>query len=528
MRQRLAAGAVAVLLGAGSVSVVSIANAPAASAATRASVLAAAASYAREKGYHIGIAVLDTKTGRSYGSGDDTGTFASESVIKVMIANRLIVQGRMHGTTERRAYRMITRSDDGIASAFYTSVGGDQLINWVKQRYHVWNLGYPPRHAGWWGNTRITPRGLVRYYARVKRDAKVAPWLLNAMHHAKPYGSDGVYQFFGLPQATSGFGIKQGWGCDYASGCDTSDFNTTGFVNNNRYAVAILARGPLKYYGRPISSMLSQTAKLLLPGGHFPDPVPTVRELTRTTGRVTGGQRIGIYGSSFTHVQAVLFGGVRGSSVDVIGPHHLRVTTPPHASGSYAVRVVTGHGTSPVTVRFRFIAAPAISSVRPPAGPTSGGTDVTITGARFTGATGVLFGGQRGTNLHVSSSTSMTVTVPPGQAGTVDVRVVTPYGTSPVVAADRFSYLAAPSVADVSPSSGPVGGGTLVTISGTGLGAVTSVSFGDVPATDFSVLSDSMLTARAPAHASGRVDVTVVTPGGSSAAVPADTFSFQG
>jgi hypothetical protein len=525
MTQRLRSGVAVVLLVAGSAVAVTIVHAPRATALTRANVLSAAAAYAREKGYHIGIAVFDTKRGRSYGSGDDTGTFASESVIKVMIANRLIVQGRMYGTTERRAWRMITRSDDAIASSFYGSVGGDQLINWVKRRYNVWNLGYPPRRAGWWGNTRITPRGLVRYYARMKRDARVAPWLLSAMHHAKPYGSDGTYQYFGLPQATSGFGIKQGWGCDYAGGCDSADFNTTGFINNNRYAVSMLARGPLSTYGRPISSMLSHAANLLLPGGHFPDPVPTVRELTRTTGRTSGGQRVGIYGTSFTHVRAVLFGQARGTSISVLSPTHLRVTTPPHAAGSYRVRVVTSHGTS-AAVRFRYIAPPAVSSVRPAAGSTAGGSMVTITGARFTGVTGVLFGGRRGTNLHVASSTTLTVTAPPASAGTVDVRVITPYGTSAVVAGDHFAYLNPPTVSGVSPGSGPAAGGTTVTITGSQLRYTSAVSFGDVPATDVTVVSDSTVTVRAPAHVSGRVDVTVVTPGGRSPRVPADTFSF--
>lgn len=173
-----------------------------ASAATRPSVLKAAAGYARAQGYHIGIAVYDTKTKHMYGSGDTTGPFASESVVKVMIANRLLVQGRMSGSTARRAWKMITQSDDAIATSFYGSVGGDGLINWIKRRYHVWDLGSPPSSPGYWGNTHITPRGLVKYYARMKRDRRVAPWLLTAMRHIHEYGSDGTYQYFGLPSAT--------------------------------------------------------------------------------------------------------------------------------------------------------------------------------------------------------------------------------------------------------------------------------------------------------------------------------------
>src|SRR5436305_14021267 len=72
---------------------------PGAAVATRASVTQQAASYGTARGYRVGIAVYDTLRGRAYGAGADTDSFASESVVKVMIANRLLVQGRMHGTT---------------------------------------------------------------------------------------------------------------------------------------------------------------------------------------------------------------------------------------------------------------------------------------------------------------------------------------------------------------------------------------------------------------------------------------------
>jgi hypothetical protein len=38
--------------------------------------------------------------------------------------------------------------------------------------------------------------------------------------------------------------IKQGWGQDDDDWTASSDFNSTGFVNGDRYAVAILLTGP--------------------------------------------------------------------------------------------------------------------------------------------------------------------------------------------------------------------------------------------------------------------------------------------
>ena len=498
-----------------------------ASAASRSSVLAAAAAFARSQGYHIGIAVYDTKTNRTYGSGDDAGPFASESVVKAMIATRLLVQGRMSGTTARLAWKMITQSDDGIATSFYGSVGGDGLIHWIKKRYHVWNLGSRPSSPGYWGNTHITPRGLVTYYARMKRDPRVGPWLLRAMHHARAYGSDGTYQFFGLPSATTGAAVKQGWGCDFAAGCDTADFNTTGFVNNDRYAVAILARGPLSTYGAAIGSMLTHTARILLPSGHFPDPRPTVRELTRSKGHAVGGQRVGVYGSDFTDVRAVLFGNARGTAVDVRGPNFLQVTTPAHRVGSYPVRVVTNHGTSPIgSVRFTFGRAARVFAVTPRAGPAGGGTRVTITGQHLGNATQVLFGGVPGTNLQVTSNAAIAVTAPQHDPGGVHVRVINPFGRSSVSAADQFQFAGVPTITDVSPDNGAASGGTEVTITGTHLTAVTKVLFGKTPAGNLVHVSSTSLTVIAPAHPSGQVNVVASGPGGASPAGPAALFTY--
>jgi uncharacterized membrane protein YfcA len=63
-----------------------------------------------------------------------------------------------------------------------------------------------------------------------------------------------------------------------------------------------------------------------------------------------------------------------------------------------------------------------------------------VTGTGFTSATGVLFGSVPATSMTVDSPTSISATVPAQAAGTVDVRVVGPYGTSAVVGTDTFTY----------------------------------------------------------------------------------------
>jgi len=78
----------------------------------------------------------------------------------------------------------------------------------------------------------------------------------------------------------------------------------------------------------------------------------------------------------------------------------------------------------------------------------------------------------------------------------------------------------------VSPTAGPTGGGTTVTITGTGFTGASAVDFGATPATSFTVNSDTQITATSPAHSAGAVDITVVTPWATSATGSADQFTY--
>ena len=131
---------------------------------------------------------------------------------------------------------------------------------------------------------------------------------------------------------------------------------------------------------------------------------------------------------------------------------------------------MTGPGgttTTSTADEFTYLSAPAVTGISPAAGPTDGGTSVTITGTGFTDATKVNFGTVAATNLDVVSATQITATSPAG-TGTVDVIVTGPGGVSGSVPADEFTYM---TVASVSPAQGPTNGGTLVTIKGTGFTA---------------------------------------------------------
>ena len=85
---------------------------------------------------------------------------------------------------------------------------------------------------------------------------------------------------------------------------------------------------------------------------------------------------------------------------------------------------------------------------------------------------------------------------------------------------------AAPIVTSVSPNSGLTSGGGTITITGSNFtSSDTEVFFGSIPGTDVVVVSDSSITVTVPAG-SEIVDVTVVTPFGTSAITVNDEYTY--
>ena len=229
--------------------------------------LAAAADLAFAAGYTAGVAVLDTVTGRIRSAGD-SGEFAAESVVKALIATRILLEGGMAGDVAETAFRMVSQSDDDAADELYGLAGADGVLPWVAEHYGIDDLGSPPWRPYWWGSTQITAVGMARFYAAVRADPLVWPWLSAAMHAAEPYGADGTYQLFGLGEASNGSAaIKQGWGNDSRAGTGFCSFNSTGLVDGDRFAVAILVQGPISQYGSGCPQMATSIAAALMPNG---------------------------------------------------------------------------------------------------------------------------------------------------------------------------------------------------------------------------------------------------------------------
>jgi uncharacterized repeat protein (TIGR01451 family) len=190
------------------------------------------------------------------------------------------------------------------------------------------------------------------------------------------------------------------------------------------------------------------------------------------------------------------------------------VVTPTQAGGISNTATVTRNETDPdltnnsdtrvTTVNPPSAAAPTISSFTPASGGV--GTSVTIQGTNLAGATSVKFNGT-GATFHVKGM-HITATVPAG-ATTGPIAVTTPGGTA--TSAASFTVIPPPTIAGFSPTSGPTG--TMVTITGTGFTGTTNVMFNNTNAKQFTVVTDTQITAAVPNGAkTGSIGVT--TPGG--------------
>jgi IPT/TIG domain len=264
-------------------------------------------------------------------------------------------------------------------------------------------------------------------------------------------------------------------------------------------------------------------------------PPPTLTGISPETGAAAGGTPVTITGANFEEGAAVHFGSASATSVVVNSESSITAVSPIGTPGeSVAVTVTTFGGTTPTSEadRFRYLqTAPLhVGKVTPNSGPLIGGTAVTIGGGAFVGATAVRFGSASAASFVVKGEHAIEARAPAG-AGTVDVTVTTPEGTSPTSPADQFSYVASPPIVDaVSPSEGHERGGMRVKITGTGFIGAAEVRFGSAPATSIVVnrkgTEISVVDPAAEAVGQATVDITVISPEGTSPLTPADRFTY--
>lgn len=166
---------------------------------------------------------------------------------------------------------------------------------------------------------------------------------------------------------------------------------------------------------------------------------------------------------------------------------------------------------------------PTITGVEPGKGPVSGGTSVTLTGTDFKTGASVTFGGTGAVSVTVVSGTEVTAVTPAHAEGTVDV-VLTNTDTGTATKAGAFEYedleISSPNLFMAIPDHGVPTGGTQVILSGSDFMNGATVTFGEVLAVSVVFDSASQVTVVTPAHAVGKVDITITNPDSGTDTIP--------
>uniref|UniRef100_A0A6C0C6Y7 IPT/TIG domain-containing protein n=1 Tax=viral metagenome TaxID=1070528 RepID=A0A6C0C6Y7_9ZZZZ len=224
----------------------------------------------------------------------------------------------------------------------------------------------------------------------------------------------------------------------------------------------------------------------------------------------TGGNSVIIItGVNLSGATAVYFGDSL-ATITANTPTMITVLNPP-GNGVQQVVVQTNGGKSN-PLNFFYIDTPITTSLSVDSGPVAGGNTISIYGYNLYTATSVNFGANSATPTVISDS-EITVIVPANSGpGAIQIIVTTTGGsTAPL----SYLYEDVPTISSITPTSGSTLGNTIITIFGTNLSNVTSVTF-DGNSSSFGVINNSTVSVSSPAHAAGSIDLVLTTTAGSA------------
>lgn len=262
---------------------------------------------------------------------------------------------------------------------------------------------------------------------------------------------------------------------------------------------------------------------------------PEVSSITPASGPMTGGTKLIISGKYFMNGVKVKVGENYSPSVTYNSSIYLFALTPPaDQPGTVDVTIENPDGTS-VTVpgAFTYEVPPKMEllGITPTEGYTTGNELVTLTGKLFEKTSQVYFGDTLASGFVYYSQDKIAVKTPAwAQEDTVDVKVVNADGTVSVLK-QAFKYVnppgpKPPTVTSVSPSNGPLAGGTTVYIDGSDFVSGAKVIWGGtelkatfVNATRLKIVTPAWTTPE-------KVSLTVVNPD-QQTAVATDAFTYD-
>ncbi|MGW1344736.1 hypothetical protein ACWCOV_27095 [Kribbella sp. NPDC002412] len=242
-------------------------------------------------GVTAGVAVYDRDTGLFVQQHNADHQFRSASVVKLLIVLDYL-WGRapaydVPAGDRTRLEVMLRSSDDDAASHYWDELGGGSIVDRMVTRLGLTHTAGPPAtHPGFWGYVAITPADTVRIYRYIleQAPAPVREFVMDLLHRATRYGTDGFDQYFGIASVfDQDFSIKQGWSGFLGSSGYRSDkakpvdspvdlvsdaLHTTGTVGpDDRTIVAVFTLHPAGTpYEQAYAEVTRLTGALTVPG----------------------------------------------------------------------------------------------------------------------------------------------------------------------------------------------------------------------------------------------------------------------
>jgi len=338
------------------------------------------------------------------------------------------------------------------------------------------------------------------------------------------------------------------------------------FGGNAGTGVRVLSAESLRVVAPPGDALGSVAVRVELPSGesntldagftYVPDGPTTKLTLLAvipTEGPLAGGNTLTLEGRGFVDGATVSVGDKPATDLRVLGDTAITCVAPAgNGPGLVDVEVTIPGDDDSVAPTVSFLDEAyrylpenptdfSVLGVTPSEGPLVGGNTVTIEGTGFIDGATVDLGSNACTDVRVLGPQAITCTAPAGNGpGVVDVRVdlpTAPGETAPSAFLDAaYTYQPEPAsdltVLAVIPAEGPLAGGQVVAVKGTGFAVGATVRFDGRACTDVQFLGPEGLACRVPAgQTAGAVDVRVELPMvdgvAGDAAVLTDGYTYQ-
>lgn len=248
-----------------------------------------------------------------------------------------------------------------------------------------------------------------------------------------------------------------------------------------------------------------------------------VRTCEPRRGPMAGGTPIVIVGRGFVPGTVVTIGGAPLANPVISAERRITGRTPAGVGGTAAIVIENRAGQTQVPGGFTYEEAPRIEVLTPAVGPTSGGTELEVTGEGFAPDSAVYVGARAALDVRVLDVTRLRVVTPGGEAGTATVSVINRGGVATRDGA--FTYGDAPRIDTIAPAFGSAAGGTVVQLDGAGLGEDVSFFIGGVAARRLEAAGNRARFETPPAPRPGPVDIVALTQFGAARSPQSFTYT---